>query len=67
MTTISLTVRLPRDLHDRLLLLQTERQKEHPRRRVTVTEVAVEAVEEGLRVIAGRNPVACESVDGEVK
>lgn len=50
MTTISLTVRLPRDLHDRLLLLQTERQKEHPRRRVTVTEVAVEVMERGLAV-----------------
>lgn len=48
METISTSIRLPRDLHDRLLLLQTERQKEHPRRRVTVTEVAVEVMERGF-------------------
>lgn len=63
METISTSIRLPRDLHDRLLLLQTERQKEHPRRRVTVTEVAVEVMERGFAGIVGVGGSVGGSVD----
>lgn len=49
MDTIVTTLRLPRDLHDRLLLLQSERQKQAPLRRVTATEIVVEVVDKGLR------------------
>lgn len=49
MDTIVTTLRLPRDLHDRLLLLQSERQKRAPLRRVTATEIVVEVVDKGLR------------------
>lgn len=65
MDTIATTLRLPRDLHDRVLCIQTDAQRS-TRRRVTVTEVLVEALDAGLRQIEGRNPKVCESVDGEV-
>jgi|LakMenE27Jul10ns_1017307.scaffolds.fasta_scaffold42693_1 hypothetical protein len=39
---------VPREMHDRVLLLQDERQKVNPHRRVTLAEVWREVVGAGL-------------------
>lgn len=52
MNTVITTLRLPRDLHDRLLLRQADVQKAAPHRRVTLTEVVAEAIASGLDVLA---------------
>lgn len=49
MNTVITTLRLPRDLHDRLLLRQADVQKAAPHRRVTLTEVVAEALLVGVR------------------